>query len=333
MSDFADSPRAGREYPRDWNQFLDWFADESSCREYLMGLRWPQGFVCPRCGGLGEPAQLSRDRLMCRACRHQCSVTAGTVFEKTRTPLRSWLAAVWYVTNQKNGVSALGLQRVLGLGSYQTAWSILHRLRRAMVRPDRDPLQGIVEVDDTVLGHPRRGPRKRPSEAALRRYQILEDKLSAIVAIAVEVHDPKGFGRIRLRHVADKSATSLVPFIRDEIEPAATVVTDGSQAYRALGNLGYDHRRNVLLGSEDLPHVSMPGVHRIAALLKRWILGTHQGSVQSHQLDYYLDEFTFRFNRRSSRSRGMLFYRLLQGAVMTKPTTYREIAGHTKHNM
>lgn len=259
---------------------------------------------------------------MCRECRYQGTVISGTVFEKTRTPLKSWLAAVWYITNQKNGVSALGLQRVLGLGSYQTAWSMLHRLRRAMVRHDREPLSGVVEVDETIVG---RSPPKR--KAARKAYKLQDDKLTAIVAIAVELHQPRGFGRIRLRHVADKSEESLLPFVCDEIAPGATVRTDGSFAYRSLIDQGYDHDRTVLVGSEDPAHVVMPGVHRVASLLKRWLIGTHQGSVQSHQLDYYLDEFAFRFNRRSSRSRGLLFYRLLEQAVVTKPTTYREIAG------
>lgn len=246
---------------------------------------------------------------------------------RTRTPLRSWLAAVWYVTNQKSGVSALGLQRVLGLGSYQTAWSMLHRLRRAMVRPDRDTLHGIVEVDETFLGGPRRGTRRGRARAATQQYKVQDDKLKAIVMIAVEMHQPEGFGRIRLRQVVDTSKASLLPFVYAEIEPGSTVCTDGLMAYRSLNKHGYDHKYTVIAGSDDPAHVSMPGVHRIASLLKRWILGTHQGSVQSHQLDYYLDEFTFRFNRRSSRSRGLLFYRLLEQAVVTKPTTYRNIAG------
>ncbi len=323
----SDLPISGRDYPRNWHQFLDWFGDEESCHQYLEQLRWPQGFFCSRCGESNEPFRLSRNRLMCRGCRYQSTLTAGTVFEKTRTPLRSWFAAAWYVTNQKNGVSALGLQRVLGLGSYQTAWSMMHRLRRAMVRPDREPLHGTVEVDETYLGGPRRVSLLGSARAGTRRYEVLDDKLKAIVAVAVEIHEPKGFGRVRLRQIADKSEKSLLPFVCDEIEPGSTVHTDGSPAYRSVKNNGYSHLRTVHLGSDDPVHVTMPGVHRVASLLKRWLLGTHQGSVQSHQLDYYLDEYTFRFNRRSSRSRGLLFYRLLEQAVVTKPTTYREIVG------
>jgi len=270
---------------------------------------------------------------MCPACRYQSSITAGTVFEKTRTPLRTWLAAAWYVTNQKHGVSALGLQRVLGLGSYQTAWAIMHRLRRAMVRPGRELLHGIVEVDEAFLGGRRHGAGRGHASPGKNQVKVQEDRKKAVVMIGVEMHHPKGFGRVRIRQVVDKTKESLLAFIRDEVEPGSTVRTDGSLSYITLTGHGYRHHRTVHSGSENPPHVTMPGVHRVASLLKRWLLGTHQGSVQPHQLDYYLDEFTFRFNRRSSRSRGLLFYRLLEQAVVTKPVTYRDIAGSEKHNI
>jgi transposase-like protein len=312
---------SGRDYPRDWNQFLDWFADEEACLSYLKQLRWPEGFVCPRCAGSGEPYRSSRGRLMCRACRYQCTVTAATLFDKTRTPLRTWLAAAWYLTNQKFGVSALGLQRVLGLGSYQTSWAMLHRLRRAMVRPDRERLNGKVEVDETYVGI--RDPNK-PFQRARRQSRTFR----TLVAIAIEVQEPKGFGRIRLRRVPAASETYLLPFVREAVVPGARVNTDGSPAYRSLSQHGYVHQQRVQLRSEDPAHVSMPGVHRVASLLKRWLLGTHQGAVQPSHLDYYLDEFTFRFNRRTARSRGLLFYRLLEQAVATQPVTYEDIATH-----
>jgi transposase-like protein len=306
---------------------MDWFADEAACLRYLERMRWPAGFVCPRCGVAGAAYRASRNRLMCSACRAQCSVTAGTLFEKTRTPLRSWLAAVWYVTNQKHGVSALGLKRVLGLGSYQTAWMMLHRLRRAMVRTGRERLAGVVEVDETYVGGRDAGlaTARRARRGKLRTPPLLESKKSVVV-IAVEVLEPpKGFGRIRLRRVRSATEQSVLPFVLESIEPGSTVHTDGSWIYRSLPEHGYVRDKTVLLGAEDPAHVTLPGVHRVAALLKRWLLGTHQGSVQPHQLDYYLDEFTFRFNRRSSRSRGLLFYRLLEQALVTHPMTYRAI--------
>lgn len=316
MSRSSKSLVAGRDYPSTWSQFLDWFRDEDDCLKFLERLRWPRGFTCPRCGAAEqEPYEISRGRIMCRTCRYQCTVTAGTLLEKTRTPLRSWLAAAWYITNQKNGVSALGLQRVLGLGSYQTAWSLLHRLRRAMVNPGRERLSGRVEVDEVYVGGRDEGKTRAPQ---------LDSKKS-IVVVAVELLQPKGFGRVRLRRVVDASEDSVLPFVCETIERGAVVHTDGSQAYRSLHEHGYTRQKIVHLGSPNPAHVTMPGVNRVASLLKRWLLGTHQGSVQSDQLDYYLDEYTFRFNRRTSRSRGLLFYRLLEQAVETGPVTYQEI--------
>ena len=312
------TPTAGEDYPRNWNEFLDWFASEASCLAYLERLRWPEGFVCPNCGAADAPYRSSRARLMCRACARQSTVTAGTIFDKTRTPLRVWLAAAWYLTNQKQGVSALGLQRVLGLGSYQTAWTMLHRFRRAMVRPDRDRLKGQVEVDETYLAI---SDREEPICPVGRKNKTSK----VLVVLAVEMLQPKGFGRIRLRRIDNDSADCVVPFVQASIEPGAQVRTDGSAAYRALGELGYAHQRTVMLGSDVPAHVAMAGVHRVASLVKRWILGTHHGSVQPGHLDAYLDEFVFRFNRRSSSSRGMLFYRLLQQAVVTEPVTYDEV--------
>jgi transposase-like protein len=237
------------------------------------------------------------------------------VLEGTRKPLRTWFQAMWYVTNQKSGVSALGLQRVLGFGSYQTAWTWLHKLRRAMVRPGRDRLSGSVEVDETYVGGVDVGVSGRQTH----------DK--SVVMVAVELLSPKGFGRVRLRQVPDASGSNLIGFIRDVVEPGSEVHTDGLLAYRDLPEHGYRHTFNVITGSGVLAHVSLPAVHRIAALLKRWLLGTHQGSVSAKHLDYYLDEFTFRFNRRASGARGLLFYRLLQQALEAAPVPYRRIVG------
>jgi transposase-like protein len=314
---------AGLGYPRTWNEFLDWFATEDACLRYLERLRWPSGFVCSRCGSVAEPYRASRSRLMCRDCRRQSTVTAGTIFDKTRTPLRVWLAAAWYVTNQKQGVSALGLQRVLGLGSYETAWAMLHRLRRAMVRQGREQLKGRVEVDETYLAIT---DRQQPRSAVGRKSHTHK----ALVAIAVETLQPKGFGRVRMQRIAYGNAQHLVPFVQEAVEPGAQVHTDGSAAYRSLLALGYHLEQTVMLGSDLPAHVPMPGVHRVAALIKRWILGTHHGAVQPEHLDEYLDEFVFRFNRRTSRSRGMLFWRLLQQAAATDPVTYQDVVGKTR---
>ncbi len=269
---------------------------------------------------IGEADRSSRNRLLCHSCKHQTTVTTGTIFDKTRTELRVWFAAIWYITHQKHGVSALGLQRVLGLGSYETAWTMLHRLRRAMVRPDRDLLHGEVEVDETYLSLT---DRIKPISAEGRKSNTAK----LLVAIAVEIHKPKGFGRIRIRRIDNGDYENLMPFMQESIHPGSVIHSDGSAAYRELEAVGYGHRRTVHLGSDIPAHESMPGVHRVAALLQRWILGTHHGAVQPAQLDYYLDEFVFRFNRRASKSRGLLFYRLLQQAVVTHPITYKAVIG------
>jgi transposase-like protein len=260
---------------------------------------------------------------MCQGCKHQTSVTVGTIFEKTRTPLKVWLAAAWYVTNQKQGVSALGLQRVMGLGSYQTAWTMLHRFRRAMVLPGRDLLNGRVEVDETYLAI--RDKAQLAGESGRKSRTTM-----TLVVIGVEILEPKGFGRIRLRRITNDSAQQVIPFVKEVIQVGATVHTDGSAGYRSLKEEGYVHERTVIKGSDTPAHISMPGVHRVAALIQRWLLGTHHGAVQPEQLDHYLDEFVFRFNRRSSRSRGMLFYRLLEQAVVTEPVTYQNITTDRK---
>ena len=323
MAELLQSPIGGEDYPRTWSEFLKWFASDEACATYLAGLRWPEGFVCPQCGDTQRPNQGSRGRIICRSCRHQSTVTAGTIFDKTRTPLTVWLAAAWYVTNQKQGVSALGLQRVLGLGSYQTAWAMLHRFRRAMVRPGRDRLKGKVEIDETSLAI-----KNRDKPAATEKRKRYTTK--TLVAIAVEMLEPKGFGRIRLRRIPAASAQYLLPFVKQVVEPGSIVHTDGSTAYHALNAHGYSHEQSVMLGATEPVHELMPGVHRVASLIKRWLLGTHHGAVQPEQLDYYLDEFVFRFNRRTSRSRGLLFYRLLQQAVATEPVTYRDVTAAPK---
>lgn len=313
-------PTGGIDYPTTWSEFLDWFHSEDACRVYLERLRWPSGLTCPNCGVIEVADRSSRSRLVCRSCRHQTTVTTGTIFDKTRTELRVWFAGIWYITNQKHGISALGLQRVLGLGSYETAWTMLHRLRRAMIRPDRELLHGEVEVDETYLALT---DRKTPISPVGRKSNTTK----VLVAIAVEMLQPKGFGRIRIRRIENGDYIHLISFMKESVHSGSVIHSDGSAAYRKLDEAGYGHRRTVHLGSDIPAHESMPGVHRVAALLQRWLLGTHHGAVQPKQLDYYLDEFVFRFNRRASKSRGLLFYRLLQQAVVTHPVTYKTVIG------
>ena len=308
-------PTAGIDYPGSYAEFVAWFPDEAACRDYLEWLRWPEGFRCPRCPNRdGWP--LDRGRWECSLCGHQATVTAGTIFARTRVPLRLWFEAAWMMTSQKHGISALGVQRALGLGSYQTAWAMLHRFRVAMVRPGRERLSGHVEVDEAYVGGVEEGVAGR------------ETQTKSIVAIAVEIRNPKGFGRVRMQSVPDVSQESLIDFVTGAVESGATVHTDGWPAYLALPKHGYEHERTVMSAQPDPAHVVMPGVHRIASLLKRWLLGTHQGSASPEHLDAYLNEFTFRFNRRRSRRRGLLFYRLLQQAILAEPVTYRQLVAN-----
>ena len=298
------------DYPRNVLELEDRFPAEEACREYLLRLRWPEGFICPACQNHGGwPA--TRGRVICSACRHQASATAGTIFQGTHKPLRMWFRAIWYVTSQKNGASAMSLQRILGLGSYSTAWTWLHKLRRAMVRPGRDRLRGAVEVDETYWGGEEEGVIGR----------LTEDK--ALIIVAAE-EDGNGIGRVRLRRIPDTTRTSLHGFIADVVEPGSTVRTDGLNAY--LGLKDYEHDRQIQRRQPEGEHL-LPRVHRVVSLLKRWLLGTHQGAIGYDHLDYYLDEFTFRFNRRRSASRGKLFYRLLQQAVQIDPVPYHAIIG------
>lgn len=296
------------EYPRNLTELEANFSTDESCRAYLARLRWPEGFVCPRCGG-GKSWPVRGLLLECAGCGCQTSVTAGTIFQDTRTPLPVWFRAMWWVTTQKNGASALGLQRVLGLKSYETAWTWLHKFRRAMVRPGRDLLTGRVEVDETYLGGLEEGLRGR-----------LTEKKALIVLAAQE--NGKGLGRIRMRQIPDASAASLESFLLESVAPGSVVHTDGWSGYHGLTAKGYIHEVTIVKRSKQTASELLPRVHRVFSLLKRWLMGTHQGAVSHKHLDYYLDEFSFRFNRRTSKSRGKLFFRLAQQAVAVDPVTY-----------
>jgi len=296
---------------RDLRELEARFSTEAACREYLFQLRWPDGFRCPRCGE--TKSWPKGDGLVrCAGCDYQISVTAGTVFQDSRLPLTLWFRAVWWVTSQKNGVSAMGLQRVLGLKSYKTAWTLLHKLRRAMVRPGRDRLSGRVEVDEALVGGEEEGVHGRQRQT------------KAMIAVAAE-EDGTGIGRIRMRCIPDASADSLMPFVEDYVEPGSVVHTDGWPGYLPLKGRGYRHEVTFLKGNSKSASELMPRVYLAVALLKRWLMGTHQGGVSLEHLNAYLDEFTFRFNRRKSRSRGKLFYRLLEQAVAIEPVPYKSL--------
>ncbi len=304
-------PVAGVHYPRSLGEFSAWFGTDADCLDYLEWVRWPGGFVCAACERTGG-WRLGDGRWMCAECGARTSATAGTIFDRTRTPLTVWFTVCWTFATQKDGVAALSLQRSLEIGSYQTAWAMLHRLRSVLVRPGRERLQGRVEVDETYIGG---------EEPGLAGGRAKGKK--ALVVIAVERTGPRGLGRCRMAILSDASTVSLRAFLVDHVEEGATVVTDGWQPYRKAAAEPYIHERVVA------PRVSaselLPGVHRIASLAQRWLLGTHQGAVDETHLASYLDEFVFRFNRRRSRSRGLVFYRLLELAVGHDPVRYRDL--------
>ena len=306
-------------YPKSTGEFQAWFRADEDCLDYLdylEWLRWPGGFSCLRCGH-GEGWRLGDGRFECARCSARTSVTAGTVFDRTRTPLTVWFTACWLFATQKDGISALSLQQALEIGSYQTAWAMLGRLRSVLVRPGRDRLAGTVEVDETYIGG---------EEPGLRGGRARGKKV--LTGIAVEVREPKGIGRCRMALLADGSSASLHPFVTGRVEPGATVITDAWMGYHGLAGLGYVHQRRsqrAVRARGDDPGELLPAVHRVASLAKRWLLSTHQGSVEEAHLQSYLDEFVFRFNRRRSRSRGLVFYRLLELAAGHDPVRYRNI--------
>ncbi len=297
------------DYPKTMLELEERFRSEGACRDYLAKLRWPEGFRCPRCAHDKAWAK-SNGLQACQRCGLQTSPIAGTIFQDTKKPLVLWFRAIWHVTSQKFGANALGVQRVLGLGSYRTAWAWLHKLRRAMVRPGRDRLSGSIQVDETYIGSERAGKRGRGAEG------------KTLVLIAAQ-EDGTRVGRIRLGVIPDASAASLEAALGQMAEPGSVIRTDGWVGYNRLEEKGYMHeviRKDAQIGEDLLPYC-----HRVASLLKRWLLGIHQGAVSHNHLTYYLDEFTFRFNRRTSNSRGKLFYRLVQQAVAVEPVPVKAL--------
>jgi len=295
-------------YPVSVMDFQDLFPTDEACYNYLSLMKWPDGFVCSKCQHR-DAWKMKKGAYRCKQCRTDTRVTAGTIFDKTRTPLRMWFNAIWYIVNQKTGISALGLQKVLGLKSYETTWTWLHKLRTAMVRPGRDRLHGLVEVDETLVGGPQPGKRGRGASGKVLVLVAVEDR---------EGTQQKGIGRIRLQIISDASGPTLENAVEKMVELGSTIRTDGWTGYNGLKEKGYGHI--VVKHQEEEPgHDPTPLVHRVASLLKRWLMGTHHGRVEETHLKYYLDEYTFRFNRRRARSRGKLFYELVRQALQVSP--------------
>lgn len=290
--------------PRNLAELESRFSTEAACRQYLLRLRWPEGFRCPRCGG--QKTWPSRGTMLqCANCRHQNSVMAGTIFQDSRKPLSTWFRAIWWVVSHQDGATAMGLQRFLGIGSYKTAWTWLHKLRRAMVPPRRYRLTGRVELDESYLGG----------------LEGMRGRQRALIVIAAQKAGT-GIGQIRMRRIPNASARRLIPFVQDSVAPGSIVYTyDDRRGYLPLKSKGYVHRPRRKKSESEL----MPRVDEVVFLLKRWLMRTHRGAVSPKHLDYYLDEFTFRFSRRRSHTNGELFVSLLRQTLMIEPAPYKSM--------
>ena len=301
-------------YPKNFQEFLFQFKTEDDCWNYLFQMRWPDGFNCPKCKG--NKYWITEKKLIhCISCEHQISITSGTIFHGTRKPLLLWFHIIWWVVAQKTGASAYNLKDIMGFGSYETAWAWLHKLRRAMVRPNRDKLSGEIEVDETYIGGKETGKGKQGRGADTK----------TLVVVAAECKG-KQIGRVRFKIISESSAEELMSFIKENIALGSKIITDGWSGYSSLSqSKKYKHEIKIISGSGQEAHELLPHVHMIDSLVKRWINGTHQGKVSPKHLSYYLDEFAFRFNRKLSTYRGKLFYRLIQQSVATSPVPLNEI--------
>lgn len=298
------------EYPKTLRDFDRIFATDAACLAFLEQVRWGNGFQCHSCSS-EKYWSLSTGLRMCQGCRYRNSAQVGTIFESTKLPLKIWFYAIWWVTSQKTGVSALNLQKNLGLGSYRSSWLMLHKIRNAMIFGDRSLLQGDVEVDEAFLGGVHSGKRGCSAEG------------KELIVIAAEYSGKKRLGRIRIQRISDASADKLEPFIAANIAKGATIHTDGWNGYNGAAKLGYKHLP--IKSSTVQPDELLPRVNIVTSLLKRWLLGTLQGRLDPKHMTSYLEEFTFRFNRRTSKARGLLFQRVLENSIHVKPAPYRKL--------
>jgi transposase-like protein len=303
--------------PRDLPGFLERFGTDEQCRDYLIRARWRDGFRCSACGHDRCHALRARLALECAACGRQHSYMAGTIFEQTKTGLARWFLAIWLVTSSKGGISAMELKRQMGFGSYQTAWSWLHKIRKAMVAPHRAPLAGRVEADETYLGAAQPGRAGRGAAG--------KSKIAGAVEASRGKAKGRRLGRLRLAVVPDASAASLHGFLSSNVAKPTIVATDGWSGYAGLAAKGYGHEPIALSRSWGEAALRLPGIHLVFGLAKRWLLGTHHGAVGSKHLQAYLDEYVFRFNRRTANNIAHRFGRLIEHAVITPPHPYRAI--------
>lgn len=297
------------DFPRNLLEFQRRFSTEEACRDFIRDVRWPKGFICPACSHKEAHVRKDTGGFQCRACGKITSVTAGTVMHRTHLPLTAWMWAAWLLVTSKGGISGLELSRQFGIRQ-ESAFTLLHRLRHAMVAPERSRLRGVVEVDETYVGGFERGRIGRGTEK------------KALVVGAVEVRGKKPT-RIRLRLIEDGSYRHIHGFIRDTIEPGSLLVTDGSGAYKDIP--GYRHSVKIA-GQEGVEQDDvLPYFHTAISNLKAWLKGTHHGAVRRHHLQAYLNEFCFRYNRRENL--GEAFMRLLELSPAVGSLPYSELYG------
>lgn len=304
-------------FPKTLREFQVDFGTEEACQQYLAACRWPDGFVCPRCGHRQSYELVSGKRRQCASCRYQVSLTAGTILHRTKIPLTYWFWAAYLMTIDKRGVSALLLQRQLGLSNYETVWMMLHKLRRAMVNASREPLHGEVEVDETWVGG---------EQAGLRGSRQLKGRRAALVLVAVEKRG-KGSGRIRMRVIPDFKAKTIIPFLTQNVSPGSTIYTDGLKSFEGLSEAGFKHVPRIQPLRSELRKGAKPAVplaDRAVGNLQQWLIGTYHGVSRAH-LQVYLDEFVFRHNRRKQPAAA--FQTLLGLGTGRKSTEYRRIRG------
>lgn len=287
-------------YPKNYRELLAQLNTEAACVDYIASIKWPDGFVCPSCGGR-DYWRSKRLQWICANCKFQSRVLAGTLFQDTKLPLTLWFQMMWWFMGPKNGANALALQQNFGIGSYRTAWALLGKLRSCTVSPTRSLLSGSIEVDQAFLGG---------------------ENNKEIVVIAAEKRGT-AIGRIRLQHLSGEKAEQIQGFIVETIEPGSTIVSDRHKSYPKIIEKGYSHEPmkkpyfwEEVDGDDDR---LLPRVGRVASLLKRWYYGTYQGRVDKRNLQAYLDEFVFRFNRRKSGFRGLVFHRMLESAIRARP--------------
>lgn len=300
------------DFPRNEVKFDKMFATEEACKEYFFKMKWSEGFVCSRCGNQSYWKN-NRDHFVCRTCGHQHSLTSETMLSGTKKPLKLWFKAIWLFTTKKTGESASSIQGLLGV-SYQTAWSWLQKLRLCTVRENREKLSGRLEVDEFYLGGKEIGKQGRGAEKKVK------------VVAAVEKRGIKT-GRIRLQAIEDVSSKSLMSFIESNIEDKSKLKTDGWSGYLPLNGKNFDHLREIISKSDEDASTLLPGVHLVASLFKRMILGIYQGRFDKKHVQKYLDEFTFRYNRRTSSAVGKKFFRMLEQVICITPKPYWQIIG------